>query len=280
MENIIITGVSTGIGYSLTNIFLNKGFRVFGSVRKQADAERLKSEFGGDFHALQFDVTDHNAVAASVSEIEPMIRDEGLAGLINNAGIAVGGTVMHTPIKEYQRQFDVNLFGAIAVTKAFLPMLGAVKNYTRKPGKIINMSSVSGVIAFPFLSPYCSSKFALEAFSDSLRRELLMYGIDVIKIAPGPIKTPIWRKSEMVSQDEIVASDYGPGFLKFQEFVKNSVKGAMGSDELAKKVFDVFMKKRPKTRYTFRNSKFAKYTIPRYLISPRILDSFIKKMFH
>lgn len=279
MENILITGASTGIGYSLTKIFLNEGFRVFGSVRKKVDAEKLKSEFGANFHALLFDVTDHDAVAASVSEIEPIIRDEGLAGLINNAGIAVSGTVMHTPIKEYQRQFDVNLFGVIAVTKAYLPLLGAVKNYTNKPGKIINMSSVSGVIAFPFLSPYCASKFALEAFSDSLRRELLMYGIDVIKIAPGAIKTPIWRKSEMVSQDDIVTSDYGAGFQIFVHQVQKSVKGAMESDELARKVFDVFRKKKPRTRYTFLNKKFTKYTIPRYFISDRIFDGFIKKMF-
>ena len=279
MENIFITGASTGIGYSLTKIFLNEGFRVFGSVRKQIDADKLGKGHDERFHPLIFDVTDHTAVNESVSIVEDILQGDGLAGLINNAGIAVSGTVMHTPIEDYQRQFDVNIFGVIAVTKAYLPLLGAVKNYIKKPGKIINMSSVSGVIAFPFLSPYCSSKFALEAFSDSLRRELLMYGIDVIKIAPGAIRTPIWRKSEMVSQDDVLNSDYGPGLLKFQKSVKKSVKGAMESDELARKVFDVFNKKNPKTRYTFLNKKFVNYTIPRYLISSRKFDSFVKKMF-
>ena len=159
-----------------------------------------------------------------------------------------------------------------------MPLLGAVKNYTKKPGKIINISSTSGVIGFPFLSPYCSSKFALEAFSDSLRRELLLYGIDVIKIAPGPIKTPIWRKSDSLSQ-EILNSDYGPGIQKFQQQVKKSVRGAMESDVLAEKIYNVFIKKNPKTRYTFLNKKFANYTIPRYLISSRKFDGIIKKMF-
>ena len=279
MENILITGASTGIGYSLTKIFLDKGYRVFGSVRKPEDADRLKKDFGVHFHALQFDVTDHDAVRASVSEVRKVIQDEGLAGLINNAGIAVTGTVMHTPMEDYQRQFDVNLFGVIAVTKAYLPLLGAVKNYTEKPGKIINISSTSGVIAFPFMSPYCASKFALEAFSDSLRRELIMYGIDVVKIAPGPIKTPIWKKSEMVSQDEIVNSDYGPGFQIFINHVRKSAKGAMESDDLAKRIFNVFVKKKSKTRYTFLNKKFTNYTIPRYFISDRMFDGFIKKMF-
>ena len=279
MENILITGASTGIGYNLTKIFLKNGYRVIGSVRKNEDAAKLKNDFGTNFHALQFDVTDHPAVAASVYRVEQIVEDEGLACLINNAGIAVSGTVIHTPLEDFQSQFDVNLFGVIAVTKAYLPLLGAVKNYSGKPGKIMNISSVSGVLAFPFLSPYCASKFALEAFSDSLRRELFIYGIDVIKIAPGAIKTPIWKKSKMVSQNEIINSDYGPGFQTFVNEVQKSVEGAMDSDVLAKKVFDVFMKKKPKTRYTFLNKKFTNYTIPRYLISPRKLDNFIKKMF-
>lgn len=278
MENILITGASTGIGYSLTKIFLDKGCRVFGSVRKKEDADRLKKDFGALVHPLIFDVTDHKAVIESVAIVEEILQGEGLAGLINNAGIAVSGAVMHTPIEDYQKQFDVNFFAVIAVTKAYLPLLGATKNYTKKPGKILNISSTSGVISFPFLSPYCSSKFALEAFSDALRRELLLYGIDVIKIAPGPIKTPIWKKSDSISQ-EILDSDYGPGIKKFQQQVKKSVRGAMESDVLAENIYKVFIKKNPKTRYTFLNKKFTNYTIPRYLISPRKFDGFIKKMF-
>lgn len=278
MENIVITGASTGIGYSLTKTFLGKGFRVFGSVRKQVDADRLKNEFGEHFHPLIFDVTDHKAVTTSVDELKKVIGDEGVACLINNAGIAVSGPVMHTSMEDFQKQFDINLFGVIAVTKAYLPLLGAVKNYTKTPGKIINMSSVSGAIAYPFLSPYCGSKFALEAFSDSLRRELLLYGIDVIKIAPGPIKTPIWKKSAQIPQ-EILDSDYGPGMLVFQHQVKKGIKGAMEADELADSIYKVFMKKKPRTRYTFLNKKFFNYTIPRYFISARKFDGLVKKMF-
>lgn len=278
MENILITGVSTGIGYSLTRAFLVGGFRVFGSVRKKEDADRLKKDFGAQFYPLIFDVTDHEAVHTSVDEVKSVIGDQGLAGLINNSGIAVGGPVMHTSMEDYQRQFDVNLFGVIAVTKAFLPLLGATKNYTNKPGKIINISSISGKIAFPFLSPYCASKFALEAFSESLRREMLLYGIDVILIGPGSIKTPIWRKSKGIST-EVLASDFGPSMEKFHQQIRKTIKDAMEPDELANRIFKVFREKKPKTRYTFLNNKFKTYTIPRYFISPRKFDSILKKIF-
>lgn len=278
MENILITGVSTGIGFSLCKLFLEQGCRVFGSVRNEKDADRLSNEFGEHFVPLIFDVTDYDAVVASVTKVKKVINDEGLACLINNAGIAVGGPVMFTSLEDYQRQFDVNLFGVIAVTKAYLPLLGAVDNYKKEPGIILNMSSISGQIAFPFLSPYCASKFALEAFADSLRRELLIYGIDVISIEPGPIKTPIWNKSAEIPS-KIMASDYGPPLQQFQQMMGKSAKRGMESDDLAKKVFNVYRKKNPKTRYVFMNKKFQGFTIPNYFLTPRKLDRIVKKMF-
>lgn len=278
MENILITGVSTGIGYSLSKIYLEKGCRVVGSVRNEEDAKRLSDDFGEHFHPLVFDVIDHNSVNNSVEKVKEILSGEGLDCLINNAGIAVSGPVMHLSVEDYQRQFDVNLFGVIAVTKAYLPLLGAVKKYDKKPGKILNMSSVSGQIAFPFLSPYCASKFALEAFGDSLRREMLMYGIDVISIEPGPIKTPIWNKSTNLPEG-VLSSDFGPALEKFQYQVGKSAKKGMESDDLATKVYDVYRKQKPRTRYVFMNEKFSDFTIPRYFLSSRKLDGFIKKIF-
>jgi len=278
MENILITGVSTGIGYSLSKIYLNQGCRVFGSVRSNEDALRLSNDFGPHFFPLIFDVASYQSVEDAVEEVQTVIGNEGLSCLINNAGIAIGGPVMYIPIADYQRQFDVNFFGQIAVTKAFLPLLGAVRNCPNRPGKILNMSSVSGQIAFPFMSPYCASKFALEAFSDSLRRELLLYGIDVIVIEPGPIKTPIWKKSASIPA-EVLNSDFGPSMAKFGQQLGKSAKKGMEVDDLAEKVYKVYLKRNPKTRYVFTNKKFISYTIPRYLISQRRFDSFIKKMF-
>jgi NAD(P)-dependent dehydrogenase (short-subunit alcohol dehydrogenase family) len=278
MENVLITGASTGIGYSLCKIFIENDCRVIGSVRKEEDARRLSAEFGDLLHPLIFDVTDHQAVERSVDEVTSLLDGQGLSCLVNNAGIAVGGPVMFTSIEDYKKQFEVNLFGVIAVTKAYLPLLGAVKNYTGKPGKIMNISSVSGQIAFPFLSPYCASKFALEAFGESLRRELILYGIDVISIQPGPVKTPIWSKSKGVLP-EVLASDYGNPMKKFLKETVKSEKRGLESDELARSVFKVYRKQKSKTRYVFLNNKFKEFTIPRYFISPRMMDRFIKKIF-
>ena len=278
MKNILITGASTGIGYELVKAFAQGGYKVFGSLRKPEDAEKLSSEFGEAFQPLLIDVTDEKSISKASEELLHTIGDQGLAGLINNAGIAIGGPVMHTPMEDYRRQFEVNLFGVIAVTKTFLPMLGAVKNYAKTPGKIINISSVSGQIAYPFLGPYCSSKFALEGFSQVLRRELLLYGIDVIVIGPGAVKTPIWKKSKTVSPD-MLNSDYAPALSKFTSQLKKNVENAIDAGDLAQSIFNIFRKKHPKTRYTFQSSMFIRYILPKYLLPPRILDKLIMKMF-
>jgi NAD(P)-dependent dehydrogenase (short-subunit alcohol dehydrogenase family) len=278
MKNILITGASTGIGYELVKVFAQGGYKVFGSLRKPEDAEKLSSEFGEAFHPLIFDVTDEKSISKASEELLHTIGDQGLAGLINNAGIAIGGPVMHTQVEDYRRQFEVNLFGVVAVTKTFLPMLGAVKNYAKTPGKIINISSVSGQIAYPFLGPYCASKFALEGFSEVLRRELLLYGIDVIVIGPGAVKTPIWKKSKTVSPD-MLNSDYAPALSKFTSQLKKNVENALNAGDLAQSIFHIFRKKHPKTRYTFQSSMFIRYILPKYLLPPRILDKLIMKMF-
>lgn len=273
-----MTGASTGIGYSLCKVYLEKGCRVIGTVRKEEDASRLSSDFDDNFHPIIMDVTDHDAVQQSVKEVSAVVGDEGLACLINNAGIAVGGPVMHLDMKAYRKQLDVNFFGVIDVTKAYLPMLGAVSGYDKAPGKILNISSVSGQLAFPFLSAYCASKFALEAFGDSLRREMILYGIDVISIEPGPIKTPIWNKTSGLPP-EVMDSDFGPALKRFFKATKKSEEAGMEADELAEKIYGVYRKKNPKVRYVFLNKKFSNFTIPRYFIKPRTFDRFVKKMF-
>jgi len=278
MENILITGASTGIGYSLCKVYLANNCRVLGSVRSKKDANRLARELGKSFHPLIFDVTDHKAIEQSVDQVKEITKDEGLNCLINNAGIAVGSTIVHTKLEDYQRQFDVNFFGAIAVTKAYLPLLGAVENYSKKPGKILNISSISGEIAFPFMSPYCASKSALNAFSDSLRREMLVYGIDVITIAPGPIKTPIWAKSAKAPEG-VMKSVYGPALKKFLEQMKLGEDKGMEANELAEEIYKVYRSNKPKVKYVFMNRKFTNFTIPKYFLSSRKLDAFIKKQF-
>lgn len=277
-KNILITGASTGIGYDLAKVFVNNGYTVFGSVRKQADADRLSGEFGDSFKPLLFDVTDHDAIDRAASQLEKEIGNQGLAGLINNAGIALGGPFMDMKIDEYRYQFEVNVFGLIKVTQAFLPLLGAQKDPSFDPGRIVQISSIAGKHGMPFMSPYSGSKHALEGITESLRKELLYYGIDVILIEPGPIKTPIWQKgaSEVV-EERFKNSVFFPALQTFQKkFVAKAVRDAWTSERAAKIIFNAFEASRPKVRYLIVPGKFKNWTLPR-LMPTRVVDKFLGK---
>ncbi len=190
MKAILITGVSSGIGYGAAKEFASHGYQVFGSVRKQEDAKRLKAELGSNFMPLFFDVTDSKALRHAAQQVQSIVGNRGLTGLINNAGIATSGPLIHQPLDEIRWQFEVNVIGLIAVTQAFLPLLKARRSPASKTSRIINISSVGGKIASPFIGAYAGSKYAIEGMSHSLRRELQLHDIDVIIIGPGAVKTP------------------------------------------------------------------------------------------
>lgn len=209
MPSVVVTGVSTGIGWGAAKVLASKGLHVFGSVRKDADSKRLKDEFGANFTPLIFDVTDEVAVAAGADQVRVAMKGETLAGLVNNAGIAIGGPMLHQPLKDFRAQIEVNLIGAFIATKAFLPQLGADLSLKGKPGRVVNISSMGGRIGSPFLGGYCAAKHGLEGFSESLRRELMIYGIDVRVIGPGAVATPIWDKAEAQDVTMYANTDYG-----------------------------------------------------------------------
>jgi NAD(P)-dependent dehydrogenase (short-subunit alcohol dehydrogenase family) len=140
---VVITGASTGIGYDGARYLIERGWHVFGSVRKQADAERVLAELGERFTPLFFDVTDEEAIKTAAQQVAETVGDVGLWGLVNNAGIAVPGPLMHLPLDEFRRQLEVNVTGQLAVTQAFLPLLGARKEAPRPPGRIVNIISVT-----------------------------------------------------------------------------------------------------------------------------------------
>ena len=277
-KNILITGASTGIGYDLAKTFIENGYQVYGSVRNQADAARLREELGLDFHALLFDVTNHRAIDEAAEKLKEKIGLEGLGGLINNAGVAIGGPFMDLDIEEFRHQFEVNVIGLIKVTQAFLPLLGARKNHASEPGRILQISSIAGKFALPFLSPYAGSKHAVEGISHSLRRELQLYDIDVIVIGPGAIKTPIWNKG--ANEEQATRFSNSPFFRSleiFQKvFVADAVKNAWTSEKLAKKILTVFEKKKPKVRYSYVPQAFKNATVPG-LLPARLVDRFMKK---
>jgi NAD(P)-dependent dehydrogenase (short-subunit alcohol dehydrogenase family) len=210
MRSIVITGASTGIGWATAKVLIGRGFRVFGSVRKQADADRLKDEFGANFTPLLFDVTDEAAVLAAARNVREALNGETLAGLVNNAGVAVAGPVFELSVDEFRRQMDINVIGPVIATQAFGPLLGSDPTLKGPKGRIVMISSVAGKNGNPLMAPYCSSKHAVEGLSESLRRELMLYGIDVVIIAPGAVKTPIWSKAEQIDISAYQNSPYFP----------------------------------------------------------------------
>ncbi len=277
MKNaIIITGVSSGIGYELAKEFAQRGYQVLGSVRKLEDAGLLMDQYPDNFLPLVFDVTDYAAINSAVVEVEQLLKGEPLAGLINNAGIAVTGAVFNLEIEEYKHQFDVNFFGLIKVTQAFLPLLGAKKNFKGKPGKILNITSAAGQIGFPFMSPYCSSKHAVEGFSESLRRELMHLAIKVVVIGPTAIKTPIWGKGDVEIPDKVKNGVFGKQAANFLRLFSKSGDKGMPADAFAQRVFSIFENKNPKTRYAISANMFKEWTMPRYLPSGLVDKSIAK----
>jgi NAD(P)-dependent dehydrogenase (short-subunit alcohol dehydrogenase family) len=249
MKSVVITGASTGIGWAAAKLLLDRGFRVFGSVRKQADADRLRSEFGTNFTPLIFDVTDEAAVLAAAREVRNQLNGETLAGLVNNAGIAVAGPVFELSADEFRRQMDVNVVGPIIATQAFGPLLGSDPSLKGPKGRIVMISSVAGKSGNPTGAAYSASKHAIEGLSESLRREMMLFGIDVIVIAPGAVKTPIWDKGQEVDISVYKNSPYFPALQKIRAYTQHLSKIGLPPEAIAEKIFEALTLAGPKVRY-------------------------------
>jgi len=249
MQSVVITGASTGIGWATAKLLLDRGFRVFGSVRKEVDADRLKREFGTNFIPLLFDVTDEATVLAAARQVRAALGGETLFGLVNNAGIAVTGPVLELAADEFRRQMDVNVIGPIIATQAFGPLLGSDPSLKGPKGRIVMISSVAGKNGNPLTAAYAASKHAIEGLSESLRREMMLFGIDVIIIAPGPVKTPIWSKAEEVDISAYKNSPFFPAMERMRKFMLHL--GEIGSppERIAERIAEALTLASPKVRY-------------------------------
>jgi NAD(P)-dependent dehydrogenase (short-subunit alcohol dehydrogenase family) len=249
MRSVVVTGTSTGIGWGCAKVLLAHGFRVFGSVRKQADAERLQKEFGGKFVPLIFDVTDEAAVHTAAATVRAALGGETLAGLVNNAGIAVSGPLLELPAADFRRQMEVNVMGPVIVTQAFAPLLGADPALTGPPGRIVMISSVAGQNGNPLMSPYSTSKHAVEGLAESLRREFMLFGIDVVVIGPGAIKTPIWDKAEAEDIARYAGSPFASVLQRLLKVMLDLAATALPAEQVGELVHDVLTTPRPRVRY-------------------------------
>src|ERR1700759_2368218 len=250
MQSVVITGASTGIGHACAKFLLDKGYRVFGSVRKQTDADRLKSKFGANFVPLIFDVTDEAAVLAAGRDVRAALNGETLFGLVNNAGIAVTGPVLELSVDQFRRQMDVNVTGPVIATQAFGPLLGVDRSLKGPKGRVVMISSVAGKNGNPLTAPYCASKHAVEGLSESLRRELMLFGIDVVIVAPGPVKTPIWTKGQGdLDTVKYGNSPYLASLQKVTAYMAHLDSIGLPPENIAEYVYNALTLPNPKTRY-------------------------------
>jgi NAD(P)-dependent dehydrogenase (short-subunit alcohol dehydrogenase family) len=225
---------------------------------------------------LVFDVTDHDALRASVPVVADRLDGTTLWGLVNNAGIAIGGPLTHQPLDEIRRHLEVNVLGAVAAVQAFAPLLGTDRTRTGRPGRIVNISSVAGRISAPFLGAYAASKRALEGMSHSLRRELMVFGIDVVIINPGSVVTPIWDKAETANASRYAATDYAPLVSRFLAMALRSGRAGLPAEAVGEVVWTALSARRPRASYAVVPRRLLNWTIP-LALPVRLIDRLIAK---
>ncbi len=275
-KDVVVTGVSTGIGWGTTKVLVSKGFRVFGSIRKQADADRLRTEFGSGFVPLMMDITDADAVHQAAQKVGSMIGDRNLMGLVNNAGIVVSGPLLYLRPSEYRRQLDVNMVSPLVVIQAFAPLLGTDKKRQGPPGRIVNITSSGAKVPIPLLGAYSASKSGLEGMSDVLRLELMLFGIDLVMIEPGFVNTTMYDKGEQEDLSEFKRTEYWNAVQNFQKFIVAEGRKGFSPERLGEAVHLALRTAKPKARYAVIKQRFKNWTLPR-LLPARMLDSVVAK---
>jgi NAD(P)-dependent dehydrogenase (short-subunit alcohol dehydrogenase family) len=246
---VVVTGTSSGIGEACAMRLAGMGFQVFAGVRKAEDGAALQQKVTERLTPVIIDVTDDATIRAGAEMVTQAVGDAGLAGLINNAGVAIAGPLEFLPIGELRRQLEINVVGQVAVTQALLPLI------RKGHGRIVNISSISGKIASPMTGAYAASKFALEAVSDTLRLELLPWDIKVVAVEPGVTQTPIWKRS-LAAGDALLAQMppqieelYGKSIAATRKGAQRNQNAGTPPDEVAKVVATALTTEHPKARY-------------------------------
>jgi NAD(P)-dependent dehydrogenase (short-subunit alcohol dehydrogenase family) len=278
MKHVLVTGASTGIGLDIVKSLLKKNYFVWAGVRKPEVLAGLHAEYSKTLRVLKMDVTKSSDIRDAFLEISSAQSKHAMTefSLINNAGIAIGGPCEGVPMSEWRGLFDVNVFGLIETTQVFLPLLRQTK------GRVINIGSISGRIASPFLAPYATSKFAVRAFSDSLRREMRPHGVRVVLIEPGAIDTGIWDKSVDKSEDlkknlaPEILNVYGRAIDSLVRGVKKVASDAAPVEWVTSAVLDAMTKQDPNPKYLVGKMIRVQAILANFLPS-RQLDQLLAK---
>ena len=263
VKAVLVTGASTGIGQACALHLDHLGHRVYAGVRKQAQAQELSGRGSGRLTPVILDVTEQAQVDAVAARIA---ADGGeLAGIVNNAGVAMGGPLEYLPLSAWREQFDVNVLGQVAVTKAMLPLIRPAR------GRIVFMGSIGGRMATMLLGPYCASKFAIEAIGETLRQELHPWGISVSVIEPGAIKTPIWDKGRRDADDleqELPAearTQYASHIAAIRKGIDMQDRNSVSPQKVARAVEHALFASRPRTRYLVGTDARVQSALVRWL---------------
>ena len=272
---VLITGVSSGIGYDASKYLIAQGYRVIGSVRKEADAQRLINDFGESYIPLLFDVTDREQVAKGKEKVQSILNGQRLLALVNNAGVAIGGPIELLTDEDFRWQMEVNLFAVRNITNAFLDLLKGSREQKLKGGKIIMISSISGYFNAPYNGAYCVSKHAMESLAELYRRELYMYDIDVVSIQPGPIASKIWEKIN--SCEEYLDTDYATLCRRANKLIQHSQKNAL-EPRVISKIIEKIITKRTKTKFVVNKNLWMTLFFTK-VIPARWVDKILYKQF-
>ncbi len=278
MKTVVITGASTGIGRATAEYLAAQGWQVFAGIRKEADGAALV-DADDRIKPILLDVTQPEQVDAAVETVRAALDGQKLAGLVNNAGIANMGPLALQPLDQFEAHFSVNVFGLLRASQAFAPLLGMDESLEGAPGRIINITSVGGRLSAPFLGAYTATKHAVESITDSLRRELVLFGIDAIAVGPGAVKTPIWDKAEKSNSSNPYAnSPWAKPIEIFSETMLDGGRTGLDPIIIAKTIETALSAKKPKARYAPVPDKLTNFTLP-MLLPKRVVDGFFWKRF-
>ena len=272
-DAVVITGASTGIGRAAALHLAAKGLRVLAGVRKTSDGEAVVNTFAaekltgaGSIEPLVIDVADGDSISRAVGEVGERLGGSRLAGLVNNAGIALGGPQEHLALSEWRRQFEVNVFGLVDVTQRLLPHLLASR------GRVVNISSMGGKVSTPFMAPYSASKFAVEAITDALRMELAPFGVWAACVEPGAVKTEIWKKGDELIAERKAAlpagahQRYAELMIAMEKFTASAARNGVDAIKVARAIEHALLARRPRTRYPVgpdaRVGMFLRWLLP------------------
>ena len=276
---VVITGVSTGIGRDAVRYLSSNGYFVFGSVRSAEAKAEIEAEYPENFECLVFDVTDKPAIVAAAETVSASLGNQRLAALVNNAGIAEGGPMQLLDDERFLRQLEVNVIGTRNVTNAFLPHLGVQpdpERLTGSAGKIINITSISGILNTPMNGAYCVAKHAQESLGEIYRRELMQYGIDVVSIQPGPIQSGLWSKN-IGSMDRYADSIYRRMIANSDKIMREAERDALPAETISRLIDSIVRSPRPKLSYIVHKSKWRAWLLAN-IIPARLVDRQLWKL--